>query len=112
MRCTGPASAVVLIACSAGLGSGSLVVASKGAPPRIHSPGENEAAGARLAERIATFTGIKASVNGEQSPPEGEGLPVSLGTPQTNTIIRDLLGADVSDLGDEGYILRIAQHAG
>ncbi len=77
----------------------------------IHAPGENEWAGRRLADRLFKFTGARVPVHTGKLPPETKAPIVVVGTPTTNSTVKSVLDGDkrIDDLGEEGYVLKIAR---
>ena len=77
----------------------------------IHSPGENEWAGRRLADRLRKLTGATVMVYTDELPPESPAALVVIGTPASNPVVKAIAGDDkrIGDLGDEGYLLKTAK---
>ncbi|MFN0054275.1 MAG: hypothetical protein ACKV0T_19030 [Planctomycetales bacterium] len=75
----------------------------------IYAPGENEAAGRRLADRVQKLTGVHIAVATDEQPPAAPVPLVALGTPESNRLIANILATDqrIAGLGDEGYLLQV-----
>ena len=76
----------------------------------IYAPGENEWAGRRLADRLLKLTGAPVIVHTGEVPPADPSALVVIGTLQSNSVVKSVVGADdrVDGLGDEGYLLKTA----
>ena len=95
--------------------AGDLVLVQQGkAHCAIHAPGENEWAGRRLADRLFQFTGVRVEVHTGELPPAEPLLLVAIGTPQSNPLVKDIVGTDsrIEELGVEGYLLQSASWRG
>lgn len=75
----------------------------------IFAPGENQWAGERLVDRTRQWTGVRLPFRASGILPETELNLIAVGTPQTNPVVRVVLGSEprLALLGEEGYILKI-----
>ncbi|MBM4004824.1 MAG: hypothetical protein FJ295_16315 [Planctomycetes bacterium] len=70
-------------------GADELILVERGQPvASIHAPGENLAAGARLSQRVARFTGAQVEVHGGDLPPQASGPMIVIGCRDSNPIVR------------------------
>ena len=76
----------------------------------MYAPGEACWAGARLVDRVRRFTGVELPLDTRRSSLAPDVELVVVGTPDTSAVVASLMEKDPrsSDLGDEGYLLKIA----
>ena len=80
----------------------------------IFAPDEHRWAGQRLADRVKRWTGVELRVVEAAAKLDGRHEVVVVGTPDSNPAIAAALAADqrLADLGEEGYILKVATWKG
>ena len=80
----------------------------------VYAPGESQWAGARLVDRVSKLTGVELRLMTTAAEPAAGEDVVAVGTPDGNPIVRRVLGQDdrIKDLGQEGFVLRVAESGG
>ncbi len=91
-----------------------LLIGDGQAHVQVFAPGEAQWAGRRLADRLQRWTGVAPPVQVTGQEPEGDGDLIIIGTPETTPLIKTLTqnGAQLTELGEEGYLLRVEQWQG